>query len=648
MNRREKRQKEREESERKRKEELAAKKAQAKDESSEEESSEEESSAEEDSPKEDGEEGEESALVFGLPLPQWQVELRLLVAEELSVVDVAELTVIEVRTLCHLTYGRAKKFCAELKQCIESEAAHYDLVTKAQEEEEKAEKRRMGQAEELAGVRELMEKLQQQLESKPLPTSGMRTPDLTPSPGLAERKETSAKWSLNASSQGDRIDLCTPAPSSGTPPLNQAEADFGSSKGPTGATRRLELEQPGKEPVSLAVLDKYCRLFLEKQSREQGKRETLLGDVYGDRDTLEKLLPPLELFEKGVPELRSLKVFESSVARLIGELALSKASKEEVAYWLFDAARSLKELYGRLGKLPFILIDYVYVTILFGKQPVPMSVREAQRGGEADPLAVPRTIYREYCNRLVLSTIFEKLSRGNSAIREWWARVQMGGLMCDKSFRDQYAKFVSRGGDFVERAAEGVEATFRVKGEEFQPTLMTIEVICNQVQNDIVRYRKKAARVNELTGYEGLEVALQEEDDLLQFYLEGEIQSEMTSREVAAVKAFAPGPSGTGRLQCYNCRESGHMSFRCERPCKTHPESPSRRTCSKCEERYRARNKARFGAGFNPPHSSGASTQQKGSVGSAPVAVASGSSTNVPVTMGTGEPSASRGGSGGG
>lgn len=638
MNRKEKRQKLRqeEESERKRKEELAAKEAQEKEESSDEESSE-----EEDSGKEDAEMDEEGALVFGLPLPQWQTELKLLVAEELSVVEVAQLTPIEVRAICQVTFGRAKKFCRELEECIEKETSHYELVQKEREGAKgKLEMQVREQAREFRELQSQMEALQKHLEQAPSPRSGMSTPDLH-SPGEAGANNKVPLAGAPEQNPATLVDLRTPAELEAR---RQRAVDQFSSSGESesglskegegqGSIRKLHLTEV-EEQETLSSMERYLQKMVEeKWKRDLGGKEE---DVYGDRDTLGKLLPEMSLFEKGVPELRTLKVFESSVSRLVGELPLSKASKEEVAYWLFDTARSLREVHGRLGKIPFILIDYTYVTILFGKQTIPMSVREAQRRGVDDPLAVPRTIYREYCNRLVLSTIFEKLTRGiGCSIREWWARVQMGGLMCDKSLSEQYAKFVSQGGDFVERAAEGVEATFRAKGERFTPSLLTVEVICNQVQNDLARYKKKTARTHAVA-------AVEEEDDLLREYLESELRNELVwqseTTSFAPVATVAPGRPA---LSCYNCKREGHLSFRCEQKCRAHPEALSRKECAKCEERFRARTKAKYGADYRAPVPRSASASAPGPSHAATLPAGS-------KPAGTGVPSASRGGSGGG
>ena len=585
------------------------------------------------------EEEESEDPILGLDLMEkWQEELKVLVAEDLDLEAIRKLSPMEVRVLCSLTLGKAQKFCEALAFSVGLDNMEEGVVEKGDREERMRIERYMReQGERVLEMQRQMEGLAAVLAKLPLPKTGMATPDLTASETSLSPAESS---SLQVSTppqapldQWEKIDLVTPAERAMEEQQLSARR-FGSAVSEEEARRKIRFEEPPAQ-LQVSAIEKMCREYLAKKEEREMVGQ---ADVYGDAETLQKLLPNLEWFKPGVPDLRELKVFEQSVSRLIGELKMEKATKEEVAYWLFDAARSLREIKGRLGKLPFILIDFVYVTTLFGKQQVPMSVREAQRRGEQDPLVVPRTLYREYCNRLVLSTIFERLTRGGSSVREWWAKVQMGGQMCEKAFREQYSKFISQGGDFVERAAEGVEATFRAKGEQFEPTQVTVDVICNQVQNDLIRYRKnRVARVHVTEG------VLEEEEDMLREYFE---QLRATSPgPVAEVRAVDP--RGRRPMTCYNCYQEGHLAFRCEKPCRTHAGGGPRSSCSKCEERFKqsVRSRNGFPPARAPQPSTGGRPQSSSTTRAAPAAAASSSGSGSKESK---VPSAAEGGSGGG
>ncbi len=268
--------------------------------------------------------------------------------------------------------------------------------------------------------------------------------------------------------------------------------------------------------------------------------------------------------------------------------------------------------------MPLPLIDIVYVDILFGKsktQTVPRSIRAAQNLS-TDCLAVPKAIYTEYCSRLTLNTVFEKLTRVNSTVYDWWARVETYGDMCDKSILAMYTKFVDQGGESVEKMAESVENSFRLKGEEFRPSKKVIDIICSQVKNDMGRYKRaQSARVNLVRSrvsederdmvWNGENAIVALEEARVEQATRVENSGVMFGVDNIASVYYSRPESGGGRSDCFNCRGSGHLAYQCSQNCTRHRDQGPRVSCSLCKAEYRKRVEQKYGGdrgrrGFGP------------------------------------------------
>ncbi len=516
--------------------------------------SEADSSSEDEVPVEKEEEKEDEPDWESMPayIPQVEVKYRLIVErlgeEEMLPSEVDDMTALEVREVCNVKLGVAKRFLKEWKE------VRSILVGGKKEKERKQEE----ELEVLTGDALIERQRQEKIEMLERQ--------------VVQLREDSVR--LKAAMESESPDM--------------------------GSGRDVSESELTPEILSGRVWRASGRI---------GGRDRMLGDdeLLTEERTLSRLLPSIHLFQQEAkPGMKEVRQYEDFLKLKMGPLDLEKASKYEVAYWLFDAARLIGEIKLKFGLVPRPLIDLIYVDMLFGKGKshlVPMSIRLAQRVG-GDILAVPKTIYRDYCNRLSLNTVFEKLSRSSSnSVHDWWARVEMAGDMCGKSLPILYAKFVDQGGDYVEREAEKIENDYAREGKTFVPTLNIIRSICQGVKGELGRYKKLAgstARTHRAEGAELEREMLMEEMGVRSAGPTRPVRVAERRGEIAEVDAVRAG----GGNQCYNCQASGHMAWDCTVTCRRHPQGGPRNLCPNCAEARRLALQQKYGQrtfSYRPP-----------------------------------------------
>lgn len=373
---------------------------------------------------------------------------------------------------------------------------------------------------------------------------------------------------------------------------------------PIVATGRIDipvtspLSDPNQSDLSnFSQLEDNCSPFVSHRLNMSGRQSSLNTSL----DTLNRLVPSLELFSRQATPLNALKSvgeLEKRLKREVRTIKVSTSTKLEIVYWMFEAAKALGRLHEVHGQLPLSLINYTYLDLLFQDSPIPLSISAVRDPRE--PMAVPFQIYKLFCGRVTLASAFESLERAEGTTHEWWAQVNQAGTLNNKTLDEKYYKFTQKGGSVVKRVANEIEVLQRLNRGSFEASLEIVNTICDRIEFDREQRR-------ELDSKKGTGKV---------HWLEEEIGNSQNfafdagPTRTAVVHAVDPTPPGRpssgergGAKVCYNCQGTGHFAFDCFQPCKRHSQAV-RKDCTECKrrrEQYRGGGRGNFFGG-KPSH----------------------------------------------